>query len=80
MATWHGFGTEKEQYRKLVEFMKGPSSFFEKNKDDHDAIVDFYTFTMRVTMAITLFMTAFTIVMIPFFAVIIVLARFITRF
>jgi hypothetical protein len=42
------FGNEKESFRKLISFLKNPSLFYAKNKDDDNSLVDFTTFMLRM--------------------------------
>ena len=47
-----GIGQERESWNKLLEFLKGPSKFFEQNIEDRETLVTFMTFIIRLAAVI----------------------------
>ena len=48
MNKYFGFGNELKQVHKLVELLKNPITFFSKNKDKKEDLLNFYTFMLRL--------------------------------
>jgi len=42
----------KENFQKLVEFVKNPSKFYKKNADEEKSLLDFMAFILRLSFAL----------------------------
>lgn len=52
MGSFLSFGNEKELFKNLIDFIKSPSEFFEKNKETEESLLDFMTFIIRLSAII----------------------------
>ena len=55
-----GFGTEREQWNKLVKFIKNPSQFFKRNSEDHKSLMNFTAFIIRAYLVLDFILNLFT--------------------